>query len=252
MNKLFFLLISFLLPSLLFAQKNKKVNYSFSKINNLTIDANIDDWADNLYSISEDFWSFGVTEQNNELFVAIVIKDLQLQREAFRGGLFVDISYDAKKKDGARLNFPYWDRERKRAIANDEEMDQKNFEKELLDNVNGYYITGFSRIINGVLALDNDYGIVARVNIDSNKLLIYEAKIPLNLVGVKSKEVAIHVGVNTQFAMLKAAAENANKNRRNNNMYSPYSMMGRPIMQSTLKNPYKADTDAWIIDTIGK
>ncbi|MBD1429307.1 MULTISPECIES: hypothetical protein [Sphingobacterium] len=250
MNKLTFLLICFLLPIISFAQKNKKVNYSFARTNDLTIDANVEDWGGNLNAVADDFWSFGITEQNNELIVAIVVKDLQLQREAFRGGLFVDISYDEKKKDGARLNFPYWDRERKRAIANDEEMDQKKFEQELLNNVNGYYLTGFGRVRDGVLALDNDYGIQAKVQVDSNKCLVYEAKIPLDLVGVKSNQIAVHLGINTQFAMLKKAAENARK--RNNNMYSPYGygMMGRPMMQNTLKNPYKGDTEIWVIDTI--
>lgn len=248
MNKLFFLLICFLLPIISFAQKNKKVNYTFSKVNNLTIDANIEDWGGNLNTVGEDFWSFGITEQNNDLIVALVIQDLQLQREAFRGGLFVDISYDGKKKDGARLNFPYWDRERRRAIANDEELEQKNFEQELLNNVNGYFLTGFSSVRDGVLALENDYSIEAKVTIDSNKCLIYEARIPLELVGLKSNEVAVHLGINTQFAMLKRAAQNANKR----NTYSPYSMMGRPMMQTTLKNPYKGDTDIWVIERINK
>ena len=250
MNKLLFLLICFLLPIISFAQKNKKINYFFSVSRDLIIDANIEDWGNNLNDVGENFWSFGITEQNNELIVAIVIKDLQLQREAFRGGLFVNISYTDKKKSGAILQFPYWDRERKRAIANDDEMSQKNFEEEMLNNVNGYYLTGFSKIRDGVLALDNDYKIEAKVKIDSNKCLVYEARIPLELVGLKSDQIAVNLGVSTQYALMKRAAEQANK--RNNMSPYPYYMMGRSMPQNSIKNPYKAETDVWIIDSLRK
>lgn len=246
MNKLSFLLLCFLLPSLTFAQKNKKVNYTFSKPENIKIDANLEDWKNQLTEVGEELWSFGVTQRDEVLLVAIVIKDLQLQREAFRGGLFVDVSYDGKKKTGARLQFPYWDRERRRALANDEEMANKNFEEELINSVNGYFLTGFGRVRDGVLALDNDYGIEAKVNIDSNKCFVYEAYIPMRLMGLKNNDLTVRIGINTQYAMLKRAAANSN---RNNNMYP---MLGRPMTQSTLKNPYAGDTEVWVYDKIKK
>jgi hypothetical protein len=245
MYKLYFLLLCVILPNLTFAQKNKKVNYIFSQAENISIDASLNDWEGQLTNVPGDLWSFAVTEQKNELFVAILIKDLQLQREAFRGGLFVDISYTDKKKEGARLQFPYWDRERRRALANDDELASKNFEEELLNNVNGYFLTGFGRVRDGVLAVENDYNIEAKVKIDSNKCLVYEARIPLNLVGLKSKDIAVNLGVNTQYGLLKRAASNSNRNRN----ISPM-MMGRPTLHSSIKNPYTGETDVWVFDKI--
>ncbi|MGN0003417.1 MAG: hypothetical protein ACI35V_08280 [Sphingobacterium composti] len=247
MNKLSILLLCSLLPCLAFAQKNKKVNYLFSNPPEINIDANITDWDNTLTYVGDELWAFSVTERNNNLYVTIVIKDLQLQREAFRGGLFIDVSYDGKKKEGARLQFPYWDRERRRALADlGQHEETANLEKELLNNVNGYFLTGFGRVRDGVLALQNDYGIDGIVKIDTNKCLVYEAKIPLQLVGLKSEQIAVNLGINTQYALLKKAASNANKNR---NMYP---MMGRPVMQSTLKNPYSGETEVWVYNKIIK
>ncbi len=246
MKKLCIVLLCFILPSLTFAQKSKKENYQFATVEEIHIDGNMDDWGNSLTTLDGDVWAFGVGEQNNFLVVAIVIKDPQLQQEALRGGLFVNVSYNEKKKEGARLQFPYWDRERRRALANNEEI-QDNFQQEVLKNVNGYFLSGFAKVRDGVLALENDYRIEAKVRLDSNKVLYYEARIPLDLIGLKSENIAVNLGVNTNFALLKRASAQANKARNANMMYP---MMGRRMMQSSPKNPYKVDTEVWVIDKI--
>lgn len=244
MNRFCFILIFCTLPTFIFAQKNKKINYAFSKLEHIVVDASLDDWGENLHEMHGDLWSFNVSAVDNKLYFAVLIKDLQLQRDAFRGGIFVNISYNDKKKEGARIIFPYWDGERRRALANDEELRSKNIEQELLKNVNGYYLKGFAKVRDGVLALDNDYGIRAKVQMDSNKCLLYEAVVPLDLVGLKSDVVAIQLGVNTQFAMLRKAAENQNRNMPINPMYA------RPSVSNSIKNPYKGETEVWIIDKV--
>lgn len=236
------------LPFSLFAQKSKKkVNYTFSRLEQVAVDGNVEEWENHLNAL-EDLWSFGVAERNNVLFVAIVIKDIQLQREALSGGIFVNISYNDKRKDGARLYFPYWDRERKKALSASEELRQtENFEQALLEKVNGYYLQGFGRVRDGLLALDNDYGIRATTLVDSNKNLVYEARIPLELVGLKSDVVAVQVGVRTQYAMMKKAMESSNRPTNRGYGYD-YPVMGGP----SLKNPYKAETEIWIVDKVEK
>lgn len=246
MYKLSFILLCFLLPNLLFAQKNKKGDYTFADIQPVVVDANVADWGNQLTQVPGDLWSFGLSLDGDQLFVAMVINDVQLQREAFRGGLFVDISYNGKKKEGARLQFPYWDSERRRAMANDEELRHKDAAMELIKNVNGYFLTGFARVRDGVLALENDYGVRAKATVDSNKCLIYEACIPLELIGLKDDLITVNLGVNTQYAMLKMAASKTN---RNTNMYP---MMYRSTFHTTLKKPYASDTDVWVYGKIKK
>lgn len=248
MKKLCIVLLCLILPCLTFAQKSKKVNYQFSSLNQIQVNGNVDDWEGQLNYMNGDVWAFGIGEQNNDLFVAIVIKDPQLRQEALRGGLFVNISYNDKKSEGARLQYPYWDRERRRALANNEEI-RENFAQEILKQVSGYFLSGFGKVRDGVLALENDYNIEAKVQMDRDDILYYEARIPLDLVGVKGNTVAVNLGINTNYALAKRAADQANKRR---NATVMYPMIGRPMVQSSIKNPYKVDTEVWVIDRIGK
>lgn len=249
MYKLSFILLCFILPSLTFAQKNKKVNYTFSNLGTIEVDGYLTDWGDALHSANGDLLRFGVNEHNGDLCVAIEVEDPQLKHEVFRSGFFINVSYDEKKKDGARLYFPYWDRERKRALGNSEDLSPENMEHEFLNNVNGYYIMGFGRVRDGLLSLANDYNIRAEVKYIDKKTLRYEARIPLDLVDVKSNKIAVQVGVSTQYMLMKKAQQNTNT--RSNASY--YSMMrGRYTMQNTLKNPFKGETDVWVIGELKK
>ena len=81
--------------------------------------------------------------------------------------------------------------------------------------------------------------------IDSNKCLVYEARIPLSLVGLKTNDLAINLGINTNYNQMKKIASNSNRNRNMSPM-----MMGRPTMSNTLKNPFSSDTDIWVFDKI--
>ncbi|MCA5005881.1 hypothetical protein [Sphingobacterium bovistauri] len=249
MYKLSFILLCFILPNLSFAQKNKKVNYTFSNLSTIEVDGYLTEWGDALHTAYGDLFRFGVNEHNGELVVAIEVEDEQLLHEVFRSGFFINISYDDKKKDGARFYFPYWDRERKRALINNEELVPENIADEFLNNVNGYYVMGFGKVRDGLLTLDNDYNIRAEVKYIDKKMLRYEARIPLDLVGVKSNKIAVQVGVSTQFMLMKKAQQNSNV--RNNTSYYQF-MRGRPMVQNTLKNPFKGDTDVWIIDEFKK
>lgn len=249
MYKLSFVLLCFILPSLSFAQKNKKVKYTFSNLSTIEVDGYLKDWGDALQSAEGDLFRFGVNEHNGELIVAIEVEDSQLKNEVFRGGFFINISYDEKKKDGARLYFPYWDRERKRALVNNADLAPENIEDEFLNNVNGYYVMGFGKVRDGLLSLENDYNVHAEVKYVDRKVLRYEARIPLELVGVKSNTIAVQVGVTTQYSLMKKAQKNSNT--RYNASY--YQMMrGRPMIQNTVKNPFKGETEVWVIDQLEK
>ena len=73
MRKFCNVLLCLIIPCLTFAQKSKKINYQFSTLNQIQVDGNVDDWVGQLNYMDGDVWSFGIGEQNNDLFVAIVI-----------------------------------------------------------------------------------------------------------------------------------------------------------------------------------
>lgn len=243
MNKFNILFLICCCPFVLFAQKKKKQDYTFQKIEKVALDGNLAEWSDKLYNPDSDFWSFGVSKNEDKLFVAVRIKDDMLQREALRNGVFVNISYNEKKKEGAKLVYPFVDRERLRALSQDEDLDASNIKDELLKSVRGYLISGFSKVVDGLLSFDNTYGIQAVARFDENNILVYESVVPFELIDFKSDRIAVQVGINTQFFQMKKMGDSRNRP-------SNVQIYGASPTGGVLKNPYKEETEVWLLDSI--
>lgn len=241
MNKLYILFL-FCCPAFLFAQKKKKEEYVFQQLENIVLDGQLEEWGGKLYNADSDLWSFGVAVHEGKVYVAVKVKDEMLQREALRHGVFVNLSYNEKKKEGAKLLYPYVDRERLRALSQDEDLDVNNIKAELLKSVRGYQISGFSKVVDGLLSFDNSYGIRAKARFEDD-VLMCESEVPLDLVKFKSGRIAVQIGVNTQFFQTKKAID-ASPRPNNVRIYgaSPY--------KPTVKNPYKEETAVWFFGDI--
>jgi len=237
MNKLYTIFIACFLPFLVFGQKKGKENYNFQNGVDVTLDGNLTEW--NLYKSNSPVWSFGITKQGDNLYVAVRIKDEALQMEALNTGIFVNISYDEKKKSGAKLYFPLIDREKRRAMREEDRVEGVNVKQEMLNSVRGYYIEGFSKVIDGLLSLDNHYGIKAVVKLDEKDGLIYESRIPLDLIKFKSDKIAVQIGVNTNFMRLQNT-EKVMPRSVNTTIY------GRRPAGQKIVNPYAEDTSVWV------
>lgn len=244
MYRLYFLLLLFLVPNIIFAQWGKKQEYSFLEVSKIDIDGNDTDWDGLLMDVGDGAWSYGICKVGNEVYVAIQVKDQLLLQESLHEGLFVNISYTQKKRDGARIDYPYWDRERKRAFKNlDDYQDVSHYKEKMLEYVSGYLVKGFSRVRDGILAIDNDYGIKANVSFIDNKVLFYEVKIPVALIDLQTDKVSIQVGVNTGYSQLKRLSKHSTSGR---NVYG----RGALYMKNRLKNPFSFPTDVWVTGTI--
>ncbi|MFD2554066.1 hypothetical protein [Sphingobacterium tabacisoli] len=243
MNKFNILFLICCCPFVLFAQKKKKQDYTFQNVEKVALDGNLTEWSDKLYNPESDFWSFGVSKNGDKLFIAVRVKDDMLQREALRNGVFVNISYNEKKKEGAKLVYPFVDRERLRALSQDDGFDANNIKDELLKSVRGYLISGFSKVVDGLLSFDNTYGIQAVARFDEQNVLVYESVIPLELIDFKSDRVAVQVGINTQFFQMKKTGDSRNRP-------SNVQVYGAGPTGTVLKNPYKEETMVWLFGTI--
>lgn len=241
MNKLYIFLIIYLAPLALFAQK--KHDFVFREMQDVKVDGDLEDWNGKLYNEDSDLWSFAISKGSDKMFVAVRIKDEMLQREALRNGIFVNLSYDSKKKDGAKLVFPYVDRERLRALSQDEDRKDDNVKNDLLKSVRGYWIMGFSKVVDGLLSFDNMYGIRAFVQMHESGELHYESEIPLDLIKFKENRVAVQIGINTHFSQIRKIISN-NTQPQNVRIY------GAASTPPPLKNPYKEDTSVWIFGNI--
>lgn len=226
-----------MLPFLALAQRKKKDDYAFLSMSNVVLDGNLEEWQGKLYNEDSEMWSSGVALRGDSVYAAIIVKDPALQREALMGGLVLNISYNDKKRDGARLYFPVADREGIRALSQDEERLAEDYRQEVLNTTRGYYVLGFDKVVDGLLSFQNSYGIHAVARIDSSSLY-YEAVIPLDLVGLKSDQFAIKIGVNTQFSRMQVNSRNQSRTM------GPYGMT---VPRAVAKNPYREPTEIWVL-----
>lgn len=239
MTKQIVLFIYLLIPFVLSAQKKQKEQYVIREISGIELDANLLDWKDNLYNTGSDLWSFGIAIDKDFLYAAVLIKDKMLISEAVRNGVLLNISYSNKKKDGARILFPRLNLEKLESTLNEDEPSAPFTNEEMINSAKGYYISGFSKVVDGLLSFDNQYGIQAKCKVDSVGNLYYESKIPLGLVKFQTSDIAVQIAVATQYMQLKkmSSSQSASNTR---------SYYGRPMSTgSSIKNPYSEATDVW-------
>lgn len=227
------------MPFLSFSQGKKKHEYTFLSIPNIVVDGNLQEWEGQLYHADSELWGYGLALKEDSLYAAVIIRDPALQNEALTNGVIFNLSYNSKKRDGARLFFPVADREGLRALGQEDERPVNDYRKEVLGTARGYYVLGFDRVVDGLLSFQNDYKIRAVVRLDSASLL-YEAVIPLGLIAFKSDDIAVKLAVNTQHTRMVRAARSQNSRA---SAMTPYGVYGsRPVAP---KNPYSERTEIW-------
>ncbi|HMR20415.1 MAG TPA: hypothetical protein PKA53_14015 [Sphingobacterium sp.] len=237
------ILLGVILPILSFSQHKKKPDYTFLSIPGIVADGDLKEWEGQLYNAESEVWSYGLALQGNSMYAAVIIKDPVLQNEALANGIIFNLSYNDKKRDGARLFFPVADRESMRALQQEDERPVGDYRKEILNTTRGYYVIGFSKVVDGLLSFQNEYGIRAVANLDTANNLCYEAIIPLDLIVFKSDKIAVKLAVNTQFSRLQRAARN-----RNTSAMGPYGVYRQ--REPVLRNPYKESTEIWVVGSI--
>ena len=245
MNKFYLFLMLSLLPIALSAQKKSKIKYIIQQEDNIVVDADLKDWKSELKTIDSSYWSFNLAFSQGKLYATVRVKDIKLKNEALRNGVFLNISYDDKKKDGAIFIFPKLDAELLSKFIVDEYKSQDFTDQQLLSSVKGYQVSGFSKILDGILSFNNEYDVKAYAKIEADGSLIYESQIPLDLIKFKSEQIAVQVGINTRYAQLIKM----NKNNAVGVRSAPYGRM--PVQQSpSLKNPYPVDTEVWFVGNL--
>lgn len=231
------------------AQKSQKGAEIYMDIS-ATIDGVLDEWEGKLISIDADSsWSYAVSYDGTHLYVGIAVKDITLQQEAVRNGFLFNINTEGKTKEGAHLYFPIPDRESVREMLKDSRGEEQDMRLALLDKVRGYYVKGFDGVLDGLLSLNNSYGVQAIAEIDEGNILNYEAKIPMSILSIKTHpyKIAVQVGVNTRWHQYQQYQKANRRAAQSNNVW------GRAMAGSTgrgLKNPYSYNTEVWLFGEI--
>src|SRR5690606_8153453 len=153
------------IPSL--AQKKQKI--VIQSLSDVAIDADLAEW-DTLNNVAEEgSWFYQLAQDASNLYVAIRVENPMIQHLAARNGILLTVQSNKKNKDDSQFLFPYPDNEVKRAMRSEEHSADLDVKTAFISRSRGYLVYGFPTVPNGLLALENGYGIQAIARMDSEK-----------------------------------------------------------------------------------
>ncbi|NQD69410.1 hypothetical protein HP439_01560 [Sphingobacterium shayense] len=178
MIRIFFAFLFFSSSLMCFAQKRIRVHAN--DIKNVVIDGDLSEWREALLPVSEanDF-AYHIAQDEKNIYIAILIQDNTLQSMATIEGISIRMEAEEKGNKDAVLWFPYADDEVRRALMR-EDRDQRSaadLKNALMQRSRGYYAYGFSGTPEGLLAINNSYGLAAQGKLTDSLGLTYEVVI---------------------------------------------------------------------------
>jgi len=190
MKKLF-ILFAFLLiiPCLSYAQDNLNVWQSTS----VKIDGLSDEWIDNLrYYDSETQLYYGITNDENNLYLCFFTANQMMQMKMFRSGVTIELKTKTKPKRTASILYPKKDtttfQMRSKPAEGEAQAEKpqsqntggqgRNMTKRFLEKNPTFISEGFVTL-NGTYPTTNENGISLAINWDEKRRMSYEIVIPL-------------------------------------------------------------------------
>lgn len=224
----------------LYAHAQKKQTYSSTWNPTIEIDGNHSEWGDSLaYYYEKQDLHYSFANDDEYLYVAMKVKDINKQTQATFNGFSVTINPKNKKREEIKLTFPIPDRAALRALNSQEFDKPTDLRETALSAIRGLYIDGFPGILSGAISLENNYGIKAKVQIDSTDHLIYECAIQLKQLNLHPKQQTIAVNVKINGLIKTQYTTYDDNNRYNRNPYgygyggyNPYGRQGRTVIGS--------------------
>ncbi|MDA3954016.1 MAG: hypothetical protein PF485_10230 [Bacteroidales bacterium] len=146
----------------------------------LNIDGSSSDWTTTLDSKDNNRFSYGISNDEKNLYIRININDQSIQKKLMLAGLTMWIDTTGKKKEYLCITcpiekpFPKMDRNKKKQNKNVPEWNPN----QLLE----VEFFGFKKNIENYFVVQNPYGVEVSIDQDDFKSLYYEMKIPLNAI----------------------------------------------------------------------
>ncbi|MCL7988361.1 hypothetical protein M8998_10465 [Sphingobacterium sp. lm-10] len=209
----------------------------------VNVDGHLEEWNIHLNPVGdvEPLWSYAIAYDKENLFVAVKVMDPALQLEAAAHGISVMINPYGKKKEGMQLLFPIPDAETIRSMLETGDFSSAHVRPSLIARSRGYKVKGFPRIVDGLLSLNNAYGLQAIAKIDSADHLVYESVIPIAQLGLRevNKPIAVQVAIQNRWEQTPKLA-----------MRNQQSISARQNAPIRVKSPYKGKTEVWVVDQL--
>ncbi len=204
-NCLFIVLILAVMgnTSIAVAQKNIKDLVQSSKAPaSVSIDAKLNEWnLGDLQHNKASQISFLIANNDSTLLLVVKSDKVADTKRLLAGGISFSVNTSGQKKPKETLIFPLFNRNNRLASSNNSKkpVDPAQRLKEELAGLNEIGVNGFDQILDGKIALNNDYGIRAAAGLNEDGFLVCEYALPMKLLqmnGIKSDIFACQISVN--------------------------------------------------------
>ncbi|MHB1176763.1 MAG: hypothetical protein ACYCZO_00350 [Daejeonella sp.] len=183
-----------------FSQKNADLITTKWAKKPVVADGLLNDWPDSLTLYNKETkLHYNLANDETNIYLALKSTSKEDLTKIFAGGISFSANLENKKKDPATVIFPVLDRTpgKNRNVREQPTMDE--MQKRVLSRIKDIKVTGFKKIIDGGISLQNSYGIRAAVAFDKNNNLVQEIIIPLSLLNLSLSEndlVTYHIKIN--------------------------------------------------------
>lgn len=165
----------------------------------LNIDGSSSDWTTTLDSKNDNSFSYGISNDNENLYIRINVNDQSIQKKIMLAGLTVWIDTTAKKKENRGITCPIQkiplskrDRNSMGKIQNTPKWNNN----QILDAE----FIGFNKSMETFYISNNPYGLEVSIDQDEFKSLYYEMKIPFKSIYSDYSNIALKtlsIGIET-------------------------------------------------------
>jgi hypothetical protein len=199
--------------SVVFSQKQTDNAVAPAKIK---IDGKIDEWASIPFQVNKPTkLSYIIANDSKNLYLVLQSADSLVNSRILLTGITFMINQAGKKKEGPYLMFPVIDRASMPAamrggggaaaaagvapVATMPAAELLKRHQNMMAQVKEIKVSGFKEITDPSISIYNEYGIKGAGSFDANDNFIYEAAIPLSLLGISpdnADDVAYNIKIN--------------------------------------------------------
>jgi len=192
------LIFALLLGSMAVFGQRKLVNDQLNWAGGLSVDGDLADWGGQLkHNNPSQKMSYELRNDDQQLFIAIRIVDQQRQVQALTQGVRFMLNMEGKKRPGPAMVFPMVDRISFRSIMSTENENRpEDIRVGALQSVRGIQVLRIGDLLDGLISLDNQYGIEVGAMIDQDDALCIEMRLPFSLVTSRDKFTGSQVAYN--------------------------------------------------------
>lgn len=167
----------------------------------LNVDGDLADWGGKLkHDHPSQKLSYEIRNDEQYLFLAIRIIDQERQVQALTHGVSFMLNTDGKRRVGPAIAFPVVDRISFRSIMSGENDNRpEDMRLGALHSVRGIQVSRIGDLLDGLISLDNQYGIQADAIIDQDDALCIEMRLPFSVIApseiITGKQIAYNIKV---------------------------------------------------------